>query len=371
MFRAYFYLRLHTMKVTAELIERFFNKQCTAEQAKYVAAYLKENTEELNKYLEINEWNIAQLNEVMPEELCNEVWKNIRTKQKRSALILLLKKSAVAAIITGIVCTGFYHFSYTGKDSPAKTVLQKTLTLAEPAHKIISNHSKKIMKIVLQDNSVVSLLPGAVIKYDEPFQTNKRDISLTGEALFSVAKDKTKPFTVFAGSLTTTALGTKFKITTGNNLNGSISVKLFSGKVVIRPINPRLKGWTNDIYLLPGQQMNYDAAKMFVNVDRIKNNAVVPKPAVKNPVEEIPPVAANELAFDGTALPDVIDKLSKFYSVKIKFNKAEIEAMNFTGTINKKDSLTNILQLIGQMNDLKIIKEDDNFIIEKLKKEQP
>ena len=67
-----------------------------------------------------------------------------------------------------------------------------------------------------------------------PFQNNKREIYLEGEAYFKVAKDKTKPFTVFAGALATTALGTQFRITAKKNTPGNITVKLFTGKVAIR-----------------------------------------------------------------------------------------------------------------------------------------
>src|SRR5205085_10866254 len=149
-------------------------------------------------------------------------WGNIKAKQKRSALLVMLKRSAVAASIVGVLFMAYNHFSYNHKDSLVKTIPHKTITLAKAEHKITSNDSKKIMKVILQDNSVISLSPGAVIRYDVPFQNNRRDISLTGEALFNVAKDKTKPFTVYAGSLTTTALGTQFKITAGKKSTGNI-----------------------------------------------------------------------------------------------------------------------------------------------------
>jgi hypothetical protein len=40
--------------------------------------------------------------------------------------------------------------------------------------------------------------------------------------------------------------------------------------------------------------------------------------------------------------------------------------MNFTGTISKNDSLSIILKVIAQMNDLQISSTDSGFTVEKL-----
>ncbi len=76
-------------------------------------------------------------------------------------------------------------------------------------------------------------------------------------------KDKARPFIVYTGSLSTTALGTSFKITTKA---AAVRVQLLTGKVVVKAINNALPGWKKDVYLLPGQQVNYDAASSLVNV---------------------------------------------------------------------------------------------------------
>jgi ferric-dicitrate binding protein FerR (iron transport regulator) len=75
--------------------------------------------------------------------------------------------------------------------------------------------------------------------------------------------------------------------------------------------------------------------------------------------------ATNELVFNSRALPDVMEQLSKYFNTRINYNKTEINEMNFTGTISKDDSLSIILKVIAQMNDLQISTSDSGYVIKK------
>ncbi len=77
------------------------------------------------------------------------------------------------------------------------------------------------------------LAPSATLKFKPGFDNEKRELFLEGEALFEVEKDKTRPFIVYTGGLSTTALGTSFKITTGA---AAVRVQLLTGKVVVKAI---------------------------------------------------------------------------------------------------------------------------------------
>ena len=232
-------------------------------------------------------------------------------------------------------------------------------------NKTMINTSGEKEEIVLPDSSVVVLSKEAMIKYTVPFINNKRDIQLEGEAYFKVTKDKTKPFTVYADGLATTALGTEFRITA--NDSSKVLVQLFEGKVVIRSVNNNMKEWNKQVYLSPGEQLKYDSAKTLVAVEKIKGLngdmlAIKQHKTQKNHSHAV----TNELVFNSSALPDVMDRLSKYFNIKISYNKTEIESMNFTGTISKNDSLSIILKVIAQMNDLQISSTDSGFTVEKL-----
>src|SRR5205085_3616835 len=132
------------------------------------------------------------------------------------------------------------------------------------------------------------------------------------------------------------------------------------GKVLIQSAMHSLKGWNKDIYLLPGQQMQYDTDKMLVAVEKIINNNPSLKRTLVNPAaKKAEAVANNNLSFNSTPLGEVLQQLAKYYSAKIEFDKDEISAMSFTGDITKNDSLPTVLKIIAQMNELEITQQGD------------
>lgn len=353
------------MKVTAELIERFFKKQCTSEEAKEVAAFLKANQELLDEYLTEKEWTDAETTASLSDKFWDEIWRSIQNKNKISAKIIWIKRSAVAACVAGLLAFTFYITTNKGERSIAENRKINTenpgILTQEVQHKTVKNTTQKTMHLLLQDSSDVVLSAGALIKYNVPFAGNKREIFLEGEAVFKVAKDKSKPFTVYAGGLATTALGTKFKIT-ANKAQKKTTVKLFEGRVVIRSADADLEGWSKNVYLNAGEQMEYASNRNTVTV------SAIPATLPENNIAAIKTdkAAKNVLSFTGTPLPDVIDKLSIYFNHKIIYEKDEVDSMSFTGTITKSDSLEIVLKVIAQMNDLTIEQQDDQFIIHKI-----
>lgn len=72
-------------------------------------------------------------------------------------------------------------------------------------------------KVVLADGSKVWLNAGSSVKYPVSFGITSRQIELTGEAYFQVAKNKKLPFTVKSTDMEVTALGTEFNFNTYSN----------------------------------------------------------------------------------------------------------------------------------------------------------
>ena len=345
-----------------ELIERFFNKQCTAGEAKEIAAYLKANPTVLEEYLSTHEWNLIAGKE-MPEEFWSEIWHSIQKKNKSKIISLKLKRIAVAACLILLAGTLYYYLNTTKQNiQPVAWVHQTVLPQAE--HRTVRNITNKIMTIVLEDSSVIKLFPASFVEYDVPFPANKRDIVLEGEAVFHVAKNKKKPFTVYSGALATTALGTIFSVKKSNNKN-IISVKLFRGKIFIHSNDSNLNGWNKDVYLFPGEELQFNELTAMLAIKKI-DSVSKPALAINNKINNKVDSISNQLNFSNALLPNVMNKLSLYYKVTIKYDTALIDTMNFTGIITKNDSLPVILKAIGQMNNLEVIENNNNeYIISK------
>jgi transmembrane sensor len=350
-------------QVTKELIGRFFRKECTPEEAEEVAAYLKANPSVLEEYLSAEEWNmIVADNNVSSDDFWKETWQNIRRTNRNKDVVRKIKRVAAVASVMVLVSAALYYSLYNSGEIKttvaAKTPVNK---VQEQERKTVTNDTKKMLRVLLDDNSVVELSPASSIQYELPFGKMKRDILLEGKARFSVTKNKAKPFTVYAGTFTTTALGTVFTVQ-NNKAGKTFTVRLFEGKVVIHSINNNVSGWQQDVYLLPGEQLEFN---------KLSGTLVVNKTARQKPAIAVVPEkhtvdsTNNRLNFSNASLPEVMRTLAGWYSISIVYDSSLISKMNFTGVVSHNDSPGIILKVIAQTNGLEVSKNDTAFIIYK------
>jgi len=102
-------------------------------------------------------------------------------------------------------------------------------------------------QLVLDDGSEVILNSNSRLEVSEGFNKKDRLLRLRGQAFFKVAHDASRPFIVYSGDFSTTALGTAFYVN-ARNLQQGYSVNLLEGKVKLQTADGA------DDVLLPGQQ---------------------------------------------------------------------------------------------------------------------
>ena len=297
----------------------------------------------------------------MAAEILNRLLIKIEGLEKRKTKIIsLIRRSfgwAAACAILGLA--GFYLFRASEKpgSSDIKIVRAKTNPVLQ---KEITNNTAVSMEILLPDRSVVQLFPNSKLSYDESFSAHARNLRLEGKAFFKVAKDRQKPFTVFAEHFATTALGTQFMI--NSNEKNKMLVRLYEGKVVIRSSVRNLPA-LNDVYLIPGQSFTADIpSNRFVVASFLMTKA---PPAPKNRL--IQNDRDSELKFDNERLVSVFEKLNNKYHARIKYTLSELEGLYFTGSVLKTDSLKAILSILSNMNGLEFREGDDGILIQKQK----
>jgi len=128
-------------------------------------------------------------------------------------------------------------------------------------------------EFTLSDGSRVALNTGSILEVH--FSRDRRDVRLlAGQALFHVAKDKSRPFVVAAGSRLITATGTAFDVEIKRG--GGVAVLLVEGHVRVDTARPqgvaRLIPWIDRDELEPGQRLTApvsgDAVVAFGDVER-------------------------------------------------------------------------------------------------------
>lgn len=350
------------MPIDKTIIEKFLNNRCDAEEAKQVHQYLTEHPEILNEWFYPDWMQVTEegpVNNYFAEDMYRNIEDNI--PEQKPALIKLMPWTAAAAAVIIVAFSIWFYLpgkKKTGNISQVAKV-EKTTTrkMTQQPWQQHQNNSGNKQKIQLPDGSIALLAPSASLKFKPAFDSTKRNLFLEGEAFFDVAKDRSRPFTVYTGNLSTTALGTSFRITTKA---AAVRVQLLTGKVVVRATKKSLPGWKNDVYLLPGQQMNYDAASSLVNIsgkEETRKSGI----SIKQPVH----APAEKMEFDNTPLEQVLDQLAKHHRVSITYKATDLNGLGFTGTIFYKDSLPVILQAIAQMNDLLLTTVPGGFSIER------
>lgn len=359
MFPRITYWHPNTIIMTEELVRRFFNKQCTAEEAEQVVHYLKNNPLILEQYAGRKDWDDTVIQQ-MPDEFWKEVWQQIEIKRRPVLPMLWLKRAAVAA---GIILMLGIGYSYMTEEKKAVVVAKTEKLTQQPVNTM--NNTADAMHVNLPDGSIVLLSPGSVINYNAPFDDDKRDVQLEGEGRFTVQKDQSKPFTVYAGNLATTALGTEFTINTKATGNKSISIKLHTGKVVIKQTGNITKVWDHDILLDPGEQLEYNHNSLTTAVSKISDEKPAVAAKIKSRKKRAVPSGNNELLFTSSPLTEVIAKLETYFATDISYDSVQIATMNFTGTISKNDSLPIVLKVIAQMNELELTHETNGYRLSK------
>ncbi|MDB5148661.1 MAG: FecR family protein [Mucilaginibacter sp.] len=198
--------------------------------------------------------------------------------------------------------------------------------------------------IRLPDGSTALLNGASSLKIATDYNARNRHLLLTGEAFFSVAKNKHKPFVVITGKTATTALGTSFKVESYANA-GVASVMLATGKVKVECTQPDLK--VADVTLVPGQQAAlFKDAKVFAQTSFNTND-------LQNWINR-------RLVFKDANLPEIAAKMKTMYGIVIAPVDKAGDSISFTGEFSGKN-INEVLEAIGFTNHF-TYKQDGNTI---------
>ena len=174
-------------------------------------------------------------------------------------------------------------------------------------------------QLTLADGTQVWLNAETELKYPVAFADEVREVMLTGEAYFEVAKNVSRPFVVKAGQLDIKVLGTSFNVKAYPSETQQAT--LVQGKVEVCAGNYSRK-------LQPGEQLNYSSEG-----PEIRNVDVKAYTAWKD----------RRFVFNDDLLEEVIRKLGRWYDVEFILRDAEVREIRFTGNLPKYRNLDQVL----------------------------
>lgn len=181
-------------------------------------------------------------------------------------------------------------------------------------------------QLVLPDGTGVWLNAASSITYPIAFVGNDRTVTITGEAYFEVAKDKSKPFHVKVNDMEVEVLGTHFNINSYAE-ESVIRTTLLEGSVKISEGLTASVGRT--VMLRPGQQAVNTGAGITVNSDANIDQIMAWKNGMFN--------------FNKLSLQEVLRQLSRWYDVDIVY-KGTVTPKKFGGEIQRDLNLSEVLE---------------------------
>lgn len=316
----------------SQLLERFFRGECTSEEVEQVLNWFREQNLSSTKEEELYaiwketekekpsprvDYNSQEILEAIHQRIGRGHTAPVSYQQKRLRVSgSWAYASRIAAIL---IIPFFFSWLYVTFYQPAPAVQPPSIVTVEAPAGV------KVTKI-LPDSSRVILNARSTITYVAGFREDVREVNLTGEAFFEVAKDSLRPFTVHSGNLSTTALGTSFNI---NYRPGKAitEVSLATGKVEVLDNTIALTR------LEPGERLHYDRDRATFRTDHYDTLETL---AWKD----------ETLYFREANIEDVIRKLEDWYGVEItlegKVEKAKNQAWTYTG-MYKNQNLANVL----------------------------
>jgi transmembrane sensor len=179
------------------------------------------------------------------------------------------------------------------------------------------------MTDTLPDGSIVVLNRYSTISYPEKFQDSSgRTVQLRGEAFFSVAPDKNRPFRVHTGEITVTALGTSFNVRT-NGQNTEVIVETGLVKVV----DPH-----HSLLVAPNE-------KLILH----KNDTSYIRESVAGDLYKY--YRTKSFVCDNTPLWQLIDDLNETYNIHISIKRPSLRELRLNATF-RDESPEQILSVV-------------------------
>lgn len=206
--------------------------------------------------------------------------------------------------------------------------------------------------ITLPDGTTVWLNADSKLTYEGDFGRQTREVVLTGEGYFDVAKDKKRPFIIHTGGMEVKVLGTAFNIRSYADEN-TIETSLIHGSIeVTLKSDPAQK-----IYLKPHDKLVVAKAK-----EPAATNTTPKKAASSN--EELPLFTLkkinfltndsisteaswvdNKLSFDNEPFETAALKMERWYNVVFEIKNENLKGLRFTGEFEHKN-LRNVLEAL-------------------------
>lgn len=298
----------------SDLIRRYQSGTCTEQEKELIEKWL----ESRNESKQASKLSTQERNEML-SDISNSLFVKIEYGVGKGRQVKMFTGWKVAAAIALLAVSSYFVWQYVNTGSFTKIEMLQA-----------SSTGDEVKKTMLPDGSIIWLKGNSTLSYPEKFTGNKRNVVLTGEALFEVAKDPSHPFNISCGNMKATVLGTSFNI---KETTANIEVLVLTGRVSLSSTNAN-----QSIIVMPNEKVLFDNA----NEQLAKVKTVETEPV------EIVRKTEYSMAFNATRMDDVIRRIEGKFNVSVSMEDKRLG--NCMITVNLTDqSLERTMEMVSQI----------------------
>jgi len=218
------------------------------------------------------------------------------------------------------------------------------------AGNIISTKAGSKSKIQLPDGTQVWLNADSKLNYNQDFMGAYREVQLTGEAYFDVAKDQSRPFIIHTGPIDIRVMGTSFNVRAYPNekttetalIHGVVEVTLHNNpdkKIILRPSEKLTVQNTPPPGPVAPANNRVPADEPMLTLGRVRYG----KTDSTGSIETM--WVRNKLAFENETFEHITAEMERWYNVKFEIRKEALKSVHLTGIFENK-SLAEVMEAL-------------------------
>jgi ferric-dicitrate binding protein FerR (iron transport regulator) len=200
-------------------------------------------------------------------------------------------------------------------------------------------------RLSLPDGTLVYLNAGTRVRYPVAFSGETREVELSGEAYFEVARDTTRPFLVHTEGMSIRVLGTAFNVRAYAG-QPRVAATLETGSVEVRC------GEESHV-LSPGMQAVRERATGRVEVSHVETRFYTSWREGHYYFEEMP-------------LEEIMSTVAPWYGVYVSYRDEEARHVTFSGRLNRDSELGVLLRMFDETKEVEFVIDGKEIIVKKI-----
>lgn len=210
----------------------------------------------------------------------------------------------------------------------------------QPQTILVQNNEGKPKQITLPDLSKVTLNNNSSLSYTTDYNKTKRNITLMGEAIFSVTPNQNKPFVIKTGKLMTQVVGTTFSI---KEKGATINVSVIEGQVKVFYCQDTL-------YLKHSERAVFN-----------QHSTELKEEAVNTEILNL--WAKKTIVLNNISYKDLSEVFADLYNYTIQFENNKTAETRLSVAFENSEKIEDIIQRVNMINKIKLTLKPNNMII--------